>query len=230
MPNERLRSCITAAGLTVDDVAKHVDVDRKTVERWITTGRLPHRPHREAVAALLRTEDSYLWPELLDGARVKSASGAEVLAVYPSRSAVPANLWYGLLEGAAQRVEVLVFSGLFLPDTHPAFAHTLITKADNGAAVRLALGDHSSDAVRLRGAEEGIGDGMAARIRLSLTYLQDAIEAPSVEVRLHYGMPAAQSPVLHLRQLSSGRLFRHYEASFKRVWEQASPYPAMKES
>ncbi|WP_197682482.1 helix-turn-helix transcriptional regulator [Jiangella sp. DSM 45060] len=42
MPNERLRSRITAAGLTLDDIATHVEVDPKTVERWITTDRVPH--------------------------------------------------------------------------------------------------------------------------------------------------------------------------------------------
>jgi hypothetical protein len=38
-----------------------------------------------------------------------------------------------------------------------------------------------------------------------------------------YGAPAAQSPVLHLRQLPGGRLFEHYLASFDRVWELAKP-------
>ena len=37
-----------------------------------------------------------------------------------------------------------------------------------------------------------------------------------------YGAPAAHSPVLHLRRLPGGRLFDHYQASFERVWEQAS--------
>ena len=37
------------------------------------------------------------------------------------------------------------------------------------------------------------------------------------------GMPAGQSPVLHLRRLSGGRLFDHYMASFERVWQGARP-------
>jgi hypothetical protein len=37
-----------------------------------------------------------------------------------------------------------------------------------------------------------------------------------------YGAPAAHSPVLHLRRLSGGQLFDHYQASFERVSEQAS--------
>ena len=67
---------------------------------------------------------------------------------------------------------------------------------------------------------------------------------PSVDARLHdatlynslyrfdddllvnthaYGTPAGQSPVLHLRRLSGGRLFDHYMASFERVWQAARP-------
>jgi hypothetical protein len=39
--------------------------------------------------------------------------------------------------------------------------------------------------VRLRGQEEHIGEGMAARIRLSLAYLQEAIGTPGMELQLH---------------------------------------------
>ena len=105
--------------------------------------------------------------------------------------------------------------------------------------MRLILGDPDSDAVRRRGEEEGIGDGLAARVRLGLMYLRDAIGAPRVELRFHattlyrfdddllvnahvYGAPAAHSPVLHLRRLPGGQQFDHHQASFKRVWKQAS--------
>ena len=131
-----------------------------------------------------------------------------------------------LIEAAEEHIDVLVFAGLFLPDGYPELAKVLIAKAEQGAAIRLALGDPDSEAVRLRGEEEHIGEGMAARVRLSLTYLDEAIGAPGVELRLHtttlynsiyrfdddmlvnahvYGAPAAQSPVLHLRRLAGGR-------------------------
>jgi Domain of unknown function (DUF5919) len=242
MGNERLRGCIAAAQLTVDDVATRASVDRKTVERWIATGRLPHRQHRELVATLLGTEETYLWPELLDDRRVRATSHAEFITLYPSRSAIPDTLWHALIDGANEHLDVLVFAGLFLLDGYPDLAQTLIRKAEDGVSVRLLLGDPTSDAVRLRGEEEGIGDGMAGRIQLSLIYLRPALLAPGIEVRFHtttlynsifrfdddmlvnvhaYGAPAAQSPAFHLRQLPGGRLFGHYLASFDRVWDQA---------
>ena len=66
MANERLRSCITGARLTIAEVAAQVGVDPKTVERRIVLGRVPHRSHRWATASLLGTDEAYLWPELAD--------------------------------------------------------------------------------------------------------------------------------------------------------------------
>ncbi len=60
MPNERLRSTIAAADVTPDLVARAVGVDPKTVERWITKNRLPHRTHRWRAAKLLGQDEAYL--------------------------------------------------------------------------------------------------------------------------------------------------------------------------
>jgi len=248
MANERLRSCLAAAALTATDLAAHVGVDVKTVERWIIKGRVPYRAHRTATADLLRTTEAYLWPDVLDDPRATSTSRAELVTLYPHRGAVPKDLWMQLIEAAQERIDILVYAGLFLPDGHPELSKVLITKAEQGTAIRLALGDPDCDAVRLRGDEEHIGEGMAARVRLSLAYLQEAIGTPGIELRLHattlynsiyrfdadmlvnahaYGSPAAQSPVLHLRRLAGGWLFDHYQASFEQVWAQASPAAAL---
>jgi hypothetical protein len=241
--NERLRSCITGARLTIAEVAAQVGVDPKTVERWIVLGRVPHRSHRWATASLLGTDEAYLWPDLADERRTQAASTSELVTLYPNRGAVPGALWRSLLEAATDRIDVLVYAGLFLPDGYPEIAKLLASKAEQGTKVRLTLGDPDSEAVRLRGEEERIGDGLAARVRLGLMYLRDAIGAPGVELRFHattlynsiyrfdddmlvnahvYGAPAAHSPVLHLRRLPGGQLVDHYQASFERVWEQAS--------
>ena len=243
MANERLRSRITGARLTIAEVAAQVGVDPKTVERWIVLGRIPHRSHRWATASLLGTDEAYLWPELADERRTQAASSSELVTLYPNRGAVPGALWRSLLEAATDRIDVLVYAGLFLPDGYPEIAKLLAAKAEQGTKVRLTLGDPDSDAVRRRGEEEQIGDGLAARVRLGLLYLRDAIGTPGVELRFHattlynsiyrfdddmlvnahvYGAPAAHSPLLHLRRLPGGQLFDHYQASFERVWEQAS--------
>jgi hypothetical protein len=109
--NERLRSCITGARLTISDVAAQVGVDPKTVERWIVLGRVPHRSHHWATASLLGTDEAYLWPEVADHKRTQAASAAELITLYPNRAVVPAALWRGLLDGAVDRIDVLVLPG-----------------------------------------------------------------------------------------------------------------------
>src|SRR5262245_24993512 len=93
MANERLRSCISGSSLSISDVAVQVGVDPKTVERWITRGRTPHRGHRWATAALLGTDEAYLWPDIINDQRTISASQAEFVELYPHRGAIPRELW-----------------------------------------------------------------------------------------------------------------------------------------
>jgi transcriptional regulator with XRE-family HTH domain len=240
--NERLRNSIAAAGLTLNLVAQDIGVDPKTVARWITQDRIPHARHRRAAAALVRAEETYLWPALVTEKVAQSATSAELVTLYPHRGAVPGHLWLALAEAAQHAIDVLAFAGLFLWDGHPDLPVLLATKARAGTRIRIALGDPESHALRLRGEEEGIDDALSARVRMSLTYLRQTMKTPGVEVRLHgttlynsiyrfddqllvnshaYGAPAAQSPVLYIRHLPGGRLFSHYEASFERVWNKA---------
>jgi len=244
MPNERLRNRIAAAGLAISDIAADVQVDPKTVERWITKGRIPHRTHRWKTAQLLGSDETYLWPTVADDVRTTAASQAEFVTLYPNRGAVPEQLWSALFQEARSDVDVLAYAGLFLADGRPDLSSILSKKAADGASVRLLFGDPDSDAVRRRGDEESIGDGMAARVRLVLTYLRDLLHGSDVEVRLHntalynsiyrfdddmlvnthvYGAPAAQNPVMHLQRVPGGRLFGHYLASFDKVWASAKP-------
>lgn len=241
--NERLRRAILDSEMTVEHLAGDLGLDPKTVERWITKERVPHPGNRAKTARRLGLEEFVLWPELKD-ARARAAVSSEVLRVYPDRGSVPAQSWYELIALAEQHVDILVYAGLFLADGRADLATLLRERAEDGLAIRLLMGDPASDAVARRGAEEGVGQAMAARIHLSLSYVQPAFEVPGVEVRLHrttlynsifrfdddllvnmhaYGAVAAKSPVMHVRRIAGGRLFPHYMESFDRVWDDAQP-------
>jgi hypothetical protein len=148
------------------------------------------------------------------------------------------------LSDAKERIDILAYAGLFLLDTRPELAHLLAARAREGVAVRLLLGDPDSDAVRRRGEEGRIGEGMAQRCRIPLQYLTPALAAPNVELRLHatalynslyrgddvalinqhmYGSGAQANPVLHLQKVPAGKLFSAYETSFDRIWRTARP-------
>lgn len=246
MTNERLRSQLAVVGITVSDLAARVGVDPKTVERWITRSRVPHRRHREATAQVLGSDEVYLWPSLIEDPQTRSASLAEFVTLYPHRGLVPADLWNRLIDEAQSRIDVLVYAGLFLVDNHPDLAAALRSKGERGMRGRFLFGDPDSAEVRARGEEEGIGEGLAARVRLSLRVMSPISGTAGLKVRLHttplyaslyrfdetllanvhtYGSSAPRDPVLHLQHIPGGRLFDHYMESFERAWEQGQPVP-----
>jgi transcriptional regulator with XRE-family HTH domain len=99
--NERLYALLVATDQTPAKFAGRVGVDPKTVERWITTGRNPHPRIARRAANLLDVEDTYLWPSLYARRHPAVDSTDELVACYPGRAAVPADLWPRLLDGAA---------------------------------------------------------------------------------------------------------------------------------
>ena len=240
--NDRLRTTLAARGVDVGGLAQRVQVDPKTVERWISSGRTPYRAHRHRVAVELGVDEAYLWPEAVGVARDDAATCAELVAFHANRGQVPAGFWSAMVRGAKDCVNLLVYAGLFWVDAHPDIPDTLNARAAAGVSVRLALGDPDSPAVAARGVEEGID--MAGRVRIALGLLEPLVGQPGIEVRLHdttlyasmyqvddillanthvYGASAASSPVLHLQQHPGGRLFEHYHRSFEKVWAHARP-------
>jgi transcriptional regulator with XRE-family HTH domain len=107
MPNERLRDALFRNGLTLEKVAAAVDVDPKTVERWITKGRLPYPKHRHKIAAMARESETYLWPEAIAPERKAESAAAELVQVFPHRNAVPVELWDRLIKDATHVLRAL---------------------------------------------------------------------------------------------------------------------------
>ena len=239
MANDRLRSALASAGMTTADLGARIEVDPKTVERWIANGRVPHRSNRQRVASALTQDESYLWPDAFSDTTSAGASQAEVLTVYPNRGSIPAPLWHSLFEATHESIDILAFAASFLHDTLPDLDEILIGKARAGVRIRLAFGDPDSTAVQIRGDEEGIGASLAERCRLTWKYLEQVLPEPGIEARAHastlycsmfrfdddlmanhhlLGAPANHSPVLHIRRLVGGRLFDHHLKSFERAW------------
>lgn len=237
--NERLRGALVSAGLTPTQLAERVAVDPRTVERWITKGRAPHRTHRLKVAAVLGKDDVYLWPSTANSRQAVSAAQAELVTMYPNRGAVPPGEWFDLARNAKESIDLLAFAASFLHDGMPGFVDLLAERAEAGVRVRLLFGDPDSPAVAQRGDEEGIGSLLGSRCALSWAYLKPYLDVPGIEARQHgatlynslfrfddtvlvnthaYGAPASHSPVLHIQRVPGGRLFSHYVASFDRTW------------
>ena len=240
--NETLRSALFGAHLSEDQVAARLDVDPKTVRRWIE-GRTPYPRHRWALAELLHANERDLWPDL----GMSQAPGrlpGEIAAVYPHRWAMPRETWRWLFERATLAIGIIAYSSLFLAEDS-GLTSLLAERAEAGVIVRIALGDPDCLRVAERGIQEGINDAMAAKIRNALALYRPLIDAGHATVRLHrtalynsiyraddemlvnqhaYGVPAAEASVIHLRRASDGEMFASYVASFERIWSQAVPF------
>ena len=236
-----LTRALASVGLNADDVAARLAVDPKTVQRWFT-GRVPYPRHRTALAELTGWGIRDLWPEAEPPAQPTSTAD-EVCVVYASRALVPVDAWHTLFRRAERAVDVLAYSALFLAEDGVA-QRILRERADAGVRVRLALGDSDDVHVAQRGADEGIGEGMAGRIRIALVLFRSLAMHPGVTIRLHntvlynslyradddlflnphvYSCPASHTPVVHLRGPSGSGMFNTYLDSFERVWASAAP-------
>ena len=207
------------------------------MERWIN-GRTPYRRHRFQVAAFLGVDETYLWPDALNPDQVANASESEIINIYPHRWSVPSDLWRNFFDNAERDIGVLVYSGLFLSED-AGVQRIFRQKADAGAKIRILLGDPDSDVVAQRGADEGVDDSQAAKIRNAIVMYRNIRDVDGIEFRLHrtvlynsiyraddqllvnthiYSFPAAQAPVLHLRRVAGGGMVTTYLESFERVW------------
>ena len=136
--NESLRRALIRAQLREEDVAARLEVDPKTVRRWLA-GRVPYPGNRAALAALVRVEEADLWPEAA-GPLADRTRPEELIRVFPHRWAIPRDTWARFFSSAQQEIGILAYSALFLAEDAGLLA-ILTGKARTGIPVRIALGD-----------------------------------------------------------------------------------------
>ncbi|MFI6026384.1 multiprotein-bridging factor 1 family protein [Amycolatopsis magusensis] len=245
MANDRLRTAMLAMNLTPETLAAKVGVDPKTVERWISSERVPHRGTRYKLTSILKVNEGDLWPSLQGNSRPVPTE-SELVHLYPSRSAITGAGWEALLSGVKEQMDVLVFSGAFLVEQYNLIP-LVRQKAAEGVRFRLLVGDETSPAVIQRAIDENTPGGLEGRIQLMRRYLADVLHLEGVEVRTHgtilynslyrfddqllvnghaHGALAGQNPVMHLKRLPDGQMWQHYMRSFERVWSVGVPETA----
>lgn len=237
-----LRRALAESRLREVDIAETLGVDPKTVQRWLA-GRLPQPRHRWGLADLVQRHEYDLWPQLATG--IAPSINREILATYTHRGAVPRELWRRLFASSENEIGIFVYAGLFIAEDID-LVRIMRDKAEHGVTIRILLGDPDCEHVALRGAEEGIADAMAAKIRNVIVLYRLLLDVPAVEIRLHttvlynsiyraddemlvnphvYGTAAAQAPILHLQRHGDGDLFDTYANSFERVWTASKALP-----
>ena len=218
--NEPLSRALIRAGLSAEDVAARLEVDPKTVCRWLE-GRVPYRRYRWALAAMVGVGDLDLWPEL----RGQSIRPDDVSAVLPHRGDVSSDVWLDLLSSARREIGVLEGGGAFLPRI-PRTAEILADRAAAGVRIRLCL-PASSIAVSRSAATSGelsiyaplrpYGTAEFRRHRQQV-YNDLCIADERMLVGQHaFGVPAARLPLLVLERQDSD-LFTVYLDAFECLW------------
>ena len=231
--NESLRRALLRAGLSEEDVAARLEVDPKTVRRWVE-GRVPHPRHRWVLVDLLGAGEADLWPQL----RAAGPMPAEVQEVYPHLGAVPLDVWLCLFRSAGQRIDILTESGDSVIED-PGVQDVLAGKGRAGITVRICLvdpgltGEGGQNTARMASAsrrpilaEALSGTGRCVEVRRRRGPLYAAIYRADDELLVSqraYGILPAQAPVLHLRGGADGALATAYIESFDGLWAGQPP-------
>jgi hypothetical protein len=226
--------------MTIEDLAAAVEVDPKTVERWLADqGRTPHPRHRWRTADVLGVEEGMLWPNVLRSA-LKTGHDREVVTVYPYRSAVPKTLWRDLISKAHQRLDFAGYTNYFLWLEHASLRAALGRKTEAGATIRWLIGDPDSEVTAERERIEAVPLTVSTRIKVSLDELGKLHQdAPQVQARFsdrHISLSVwifdddmlvcthladllgHDSPTLHLRRRGTDGLFDRYASHLEYLW------------
>ncbi|MFD4635104.1 XRE family transcriptional regulator [Streptomyces sp. NPDC058284] len=234
---------MAAGGWTYAALAQQVEVDPKSVERWVNLGRIPRRATALQAAKALGEDVHALWPALRQ-ARPARAISPELVALYEQRADIPVSTFTDLMAQARERIDILVYAAVFLHEAYPRLNELLTERAAEGCIVRIAIGDPDSDNVQARGQEERFGHGIESRCRLALMHYKPLADTPGIEVRTHsttlynslyraddqqlvnahvWGVNAYAAPVWHLRRHETDGMFSTYAESFDAVWTTATP-------
>ena len=239
--NENLRHALLRARLTEEDVAAQLEVDPKTVRRWLE-GRLPYLRHRWALATLLGVDETDLWPEIRAALAARSRP-EEIRAVYPTWQAVPHDVWLSMFTSAEQEIGILDDSGLLLTDQ--AVLRALGDKARAEVKVRVCLRKPDHSDVAKPGNEHAMACGAGDEVRDALSQ-SGPLRGTGVQIRLHaatlyqsiyrgdhqllvaqhaYGIPDTHAPTLLIRAADEGSgMITGYLESFERIWVTARPF------
>ncbi len=234
MANENLKNALQHAGMQPDDLAEVIDVDVKTVRRWLY-GALPYPRHRSRIAQALNSSELELWSELTpdgesDDTPAPAPPGRDLIAIYPTRDHPAAPDPELILQHAERHVDLLIPTFRELRNTYD-LAQLVIAKAREGCAVRVLATRRPTETPEPIAEEINqlirtlLIEGAALRAIETTQTVNVLIRADdTMLVTLdHYPSHPAQSPYLHLRRHAAGDLYDQYLAHLDAIWPHAKP-------
>lgn len=213
MANEHLKNALRGAGLTIEQFAEIINVDPKTVQRWVA-GRTPYPRHRATIARALDLPEHELWPRdvqppAADSERERLTAG-EVTGSWGHSNDPGAPEPITFLSEGADRIEILDAGGALLQA--PGLLDALRDRAFDGSEVRVLpatphkfLADRRGIEVRIVNASPGL-----ALLRADDTML--------LAITLDGASPPA---LVELRRHDRDGLFDRLADHFQSLWDQA---------
>jgi lambda repressor-like predicted transcriptional regulator len=249
--NEHLRQAIDDAGLEPAELAAQIEVDTKTVERWIA-GRTPYPRYRSRVAHALNREPHQLWPELAAASDAAVDIDDEGLhrpaaaVIDPGDSGAPN--WETIFAKGIARIDLLDLTLAHIINSKGT-VEILAAKAADGCHIRILISNPESAHLTVTEAERTPGQDLIHRPALAdeaqriLDLLEPLRSVRRIEVRtfvapgynsilraddqllaaVHlWGTGPAQAPLLHLRAGEHHDLFAQFTAHYDAIWSQAA--------
>ncbi len=152
--NDNLRAALQHVGLQPDDLAQIVEVDVKTVRRWLS-GRPPYPRHRGRIARALDTTEHELWPELATTPpRRPSEAASDLLGAHPASHDPAGPDWHALMRAATERIELLDETLIHILETE-GVVDLLAHKAAEGCEIRILIAESATGSAQAKARTAG---------------------------------------------------------------------------
>ncbi len=214
MGNDNLRSALSQAGISGDELAELITVDPRTVRRWLT-GQPPYPRHRAKIARALDLTEHDLWPETATPSPAADAHvlASEAILAFPHVDDAGAPNTVMLISSATERIELLDES-LHKLLTQPGVPDLLTSKASQGCSVRILL---ESPATSLTPLLNQNGIEIQTVEAFGRVAIHRADQQMLVTLKLDDG-PDQRPVLLHLTQQRPGGLFDRLAGHYEKLW------------
>lgn len=248
MRNDALATALQTSGLTGAALAAAAGVAPRTVSRWLAdTANIPRPDTAAAVAAALDTTPNRLWPV----GEEPTPTVDELVALYPTRAAVPTAMIAAMVREATDRIDIVAVSALTLWEGVDGLVDLIADRAAAGVQIRILLSDPEAAWLSERGEQEGIGELIRARAQLAWAAVRHLRDRPGITLAMHcdtipatlirvdedllvnlhvLGTPDAAAPVLHLHHQPAGRTVGAYLSSIDLVANRSTSIAAARVS
>lgn len=225
MANENLQNALEQAGLTIEAFAQVIQVDPKSVGRWVNGNTIPYPRHREAIARALDLEQHDLWPDhtpLPEASRDADDAdgGCDVIGswAYADQDTAPDLALF--ITDSDGPIDILdSYCGIELT---AELTDRLAAQAATGRPVRVLTGTPTEQLGVLIGQPQ-------TEIRVDQIWVEfwfiRAGERMLFAINFQDDVTAFPPPLLELTGTTTGGLFDRAQSKFEELWQNAGEDP-----